>query len=263
MRLIHQKFRLPGSRQVCLVTAIVLCAGCEGMLSRESDPMYLKMQDVDNRLVRVERLVANEGLVNLMSQLDAVQNDLQSLRNDVETLQYEVEQSNGRQRELYLDVDQRLQSIEQASANLNVFDGGSLSPGQLPVPGGTDRANYQAAFELVKLGRYDQAAIAFQQFMIAFPTSELSDNAQYWLAETRYVTQQYAEALPAFQIVLDRYPDSRKIPDALLKIGYCNYELKRIGAAEKALKTVVAQYPETTAARLASQRLERISSESN
>jgi tol-pal system protein YbgF len=204
--------------------------------------------------------VSNEGLVNLMSQLDAIQKDVQSLRNDVETLQYQVEQSDGRQRELYLDIDQRLQAIEQANVNRTVFDGGSLSPGQLPVPGGTDRANYQAAFELLKQGRYDQASIALQQFMIAFPDSELSDNAQYWLAETQYVTQQYKAALPAFQIVLDRYPDSRKIPDALLKIGYCNYELKRMSAAEKALKTVVADYPETTAARLASQRLDLIKS---
>jgi tol-pal system protein YbgF len=113
----------------------------------------------------------------------------------------------------------------------------------------------------LKQGRYDQAAIALQQFMIAFPASNLSDNAQYWLAETHYVTQKYKKALPEFQMVLDRYPDSRKIPDALLKIGYCNYELKRYDASREALSAVVASYPETTAARLASQRLDRIRSE--
>lgn len=263
MRALHLSYPMKCARLTLAVIALVLCAGCDGMLSRQDDPMHLQVQEIDSRLVRVERLVSNEGLVNLMSQLDAIQKDVQSLRNDVETLQYQVEQSDGRQRELYLDIDQRLQAIEQASVNRTnrtVFDGGSLSPGQLPVPGGTDRANYQAAFELLKQGRYDQASIALQQFMIAFPGSELSDNAQYWLAETQYVTQQYKAALPAFQIVLDRYPDSRKIPDALLKIGYCNYELKRMSAAEKALKTVVADYPETTAARLASQRLDLIKS---
>jgi len=246
------------ARYLLTASACVILIGCEGFLSTEDDPMYVQMNDIDSRLARVERLVDNEGLVNLMSQLDAVQKDLQGLRNDVETLQHEVEQSSSRQRDLYLDIDQRLQSIEKANANLDVFEGGSLSPGQLPVPGGTDRANYQAAFELLKQGRYDQAAIALQQFMVAFPSSELSDNAQYWLAETHYVTQQYENALPAFQAVVDRYPDSRKIPDALLKIGYCNYELKRMTAAEKALQAVVADYPETTAARLASQRLDRI-----
>ncbi len=248
-------------RYVLFGLGLVAMAGCEGMLSKEDDPMYLKMNELDSRLARVERLVDNEGLANLMAQLDAMQKDVAALRNDVETLQYQAGQSNDRQKDLYVDIDLRLQALEKANANLDVFEGGSLSPGQLPVPGGTDRANYQAAFELLKQGRYDQAAIALQQFMVAFPSSELSDNAQYWLAETYYVTQKYKQALPAFQAVIDRYPDSRKIPDALLKIGYCNYELKRMGAAEKALQAVAADYPETTAARLASQRLERISSE--
>lgn len=248
-------------RYVLIGLGLLSMAGCEGMMSREDDPMYLKVNELDSRLARVERLVDNEGLVNLMAQLNAMQQDVQMLRNDVEVLQNDVEQSNGRQRDLYLDIDQRLQSIESANANLNVFEGGSLSPGQLPVPGGTDRANYQAAFELLKQGRYDQAAIALQQFMVAFPGSDLSDNAQYWLAETHYVTQKYKQALPAFQTVIDRYPDSRKIPDALLKIGYCNYELKKMGEAQSALQSVVAKYPETTAARLASQRLDRIKSE--
>lgn len=96
---------------------------------------------------------------------------------------------------------------------------------------------------------------------MAFPESSLIDNAQYWLAETDYVRQRYEKALAEFSIVVDKYPKSRKIPDALLKIGYCNYELKRYAAARKSLQAVVASYPETTAARLAGQRLEAMRSE--
>jgi len=252
------------NRLICLPVCLAFLVGCELLTPPEEDPVYLKLTEIDNRLVRVERLIDNEGLTNLLTRLEATQRDVQALRNDIETLQHEVGQANDRQRDLYLDVDQRLQTIEQTATlntSLSVLEGGSLSPGQLPVPGGTDRANYQAAFELLKQGRYDQAAIALQQFMVAFPTSNLSDNAQYWLAETHYVTQNYKQALPEFQTVLDRYPDSRKIPDALLKIGYCNFELKRYDASREALAAVVATYPETTAARLASQRIDRIKSE--
>ena len=248
---------------VILAGLLAMTTGCSLMLPPEEDPLYLKMTDIDSRLVRVERLVENEGLMNLFSQLESLQRDVQSLRNDVETMQHQLEQSNSRQKDLYLDVDQRLQRIEQATVSrtdLSVLEGGSLNPGQLPVPGGTDRANYQAAFELLKQGRYDQAAIALQQFMVAFPSSELSDNAQYWLAETFYVSQEYKKALPAFQLVLERYPESRKVPDALLKIGYCNDELERNADAQKALTEVVDRFPETTAARLASQRLDQLKS---
>jgi TolA-binding protein len=64
-----------------------------------------------------------------------------------------------------------------------------------------------------------------------------------------------------FQAVVDKHPDSRKIPDALLKIGYCNYELKNYPAARSALGQVVSRFGDTTAARLASQRLTKMESE--
>jgi TolA-binding protein len=61
--------------------------------------------------------------------------------------------------------------------------------------------------------------------------------------------------------VINDYPRSRKIPDALLKIGYSNYELERWEAARGALSRVQAEYPDTTAARLAEQRLTRMDDE--
>jgi tol-pal system protein YbgF len=223
---------------------------------------------LEQRLGTLETTVRGQASLDLLSQLEQLQKETQALRNEVETLRNSVEQGGERQRQLYMDIDQRLQSIEQrasaaarADADKPVLEGGKLAPGELPVPGGGDRANYQAAFELLKQGRYDQASLAFRQFLAAFPTSNLSDNAQYWLAESYYVTQKYKEALPEFETVIAKYPQSRKIPDALLKMGYCNYELKRWEAARKALSTVVQDYKETTAARLAGQRLEVMAGE--
>ncbi len=103
--------------------------------------------------------------------------------------------------------------------------------------------------------------MAFRQFLVSYPDSELADNAQYWLAESYYVTQQFEQALSSFETVIDDHPRSRKVPDALLKMGYCNYELERWNDARAALARVQADYPETTAARLAEQRLKRMESE--
>jgi tol-pal system protein YbgF len=251
---------LPGLLAVGLVLP-----GCELMTAPENDPTYIKTQELDNRLTRVERVIDNDSLANLLSQIQSLQQDTQSLRAQLEELQYEISQANDRQRQLYLDLDQRLTAMQSSAApatqDRSVLEGGTLKPGKLPVPGGTDRANYQASFELLKQGRYDEAARALQQFMVTYPESEYADNAQYWLAETHYVTQNYKTALREFQVVLDRFPDSRKLPDALLKVGFCNYELQRWDAARKSLTTVAQQYPETTAARLANQRLERMTTE--
>jgi tol-pal system protein YbgF len=131
----------------------------------------------------------------------------------------------------------------------------------LPVPGGSDRDNYQAAFELLKDQQYEQAASAFKQFQSSYPDSQLADNAQYWLAESYYVTQKYDEALRHFEVVIDNFPRSRKVPDALLKMGFCNYELSRWDQARAALSRVQREFADTTAARLAEQRLNRMDSE--
>jgi tol-pal system protein YbgF len=249
---------------------LVLASGCALMTPPEEDPTYIKLTEIDGRVTRVERVIDSEGLVNLLKQIEELQKESQALREQVDQLQFKLDQAGSAQKQQYVDVDQRLQNLEKALGDRraaapadgrSVLDGGELQPGQLPVPGGTDRANYQAAFELLKQGRYKEASAALKQFMVAFPDSSLLDNAQYWLAETHYVSQSYDKALPEFTAVVEKYPQSRKIPDALLKIGYCNYELKRFDAARKALKSVVASYPETTAARLAGQRLERMTTE--
>ena len=248
-----------------MLALVVSVSGCEMMTAPENDPMYVKTTELDNRLTRVERVVDNQSLGNLAARIDALQADTQALRSQLEELQHEMGQASDRQRQLYLDLDQRLAALQNTAVRLDedrsVLEGGTLAPGALPVPGGTDRANYQASFELLKQGRYDEAARALKQFMVTYPDSEYADNAQYWLAETHYVTQDYKTALKEFQVVLDRFPESRKLPDALLKIGFCNYELERWDASSKALSTVAQQYPETTAARLANQRLERMSTE--
>ncbi len=253
---------------VAAALVAILGAGCS-MVPPEEDPTFIKLSEHDSRLTRVERVVDSEGLMNILKQLEQLQSDNQVLRGQVEQLQFQLEQANSAQKQQYQDVDQRLQGIEKSvsersgaqTEGTSVLDGKELKAGQLPVPGGSDRANYQAAFELLKQGRHKEANAALRQFMVAFPESSLLDNAQYWLAETDYVRQRFEKALAEFTVVVDKYPQSRKIPDALLKIGYCNYELKRYSAARKSLQAVVTSYPETTAARLAGQRLESMRSE--
>jgi tol-pal system protein YbgF len=229
----------------------------------QDDPVALKLAEIERRLSALERVLANGSLVDLTIQVDELQRQVAGLQGRTESLEHEAEGTVSRQRDLYVDLDDRIQSLEQSAQNaaVNVMDGGSLAPGQLPVPGGSDRDNYQAAFELLKEQRYEPAAMAFQQFLVSFPDSQLADNAQYWLAESYYVTDQFEKALEQFQLVISRFPRSRKVPDALLKIGYSNYGLQRWESARGALGRVQADYPDTTAARLAEQRLKRMDDE--
>ena len=63
-------------KYVILVGLLTMTTGCALMVPPEEDPLYLKMTDIDSRLVRVERLVENEGLMKLFSQLESLQQDV-------------------------------------------------------------------------------------------------------------------------------------------------------------------------------------------
>lgn len=136
-----------------------------------------------------------------------------------------------------------------------------------PAAGGTrfdpaaEKATYDEAFAALKDGRYAESARRFQAFIDAYPSSELTANAYYWLGESYYVTQNYRVSLDTFQTLLKSYPDSQKAPDALLKTGYCQYELKQWEPAKATLTRVVQKYPDTTVARLAQGRLRALQSE--
>jgi tol-pal system protein YbgF len=229
--------------------AAILASGCSTLTPAE-DPVALRMTDIEARLIRIERVVENQSLVQLASELDRLRSESAALRGELETLRFETENSDTRQRELYVDVDRRLQSLETAPRAFEPppsappsFGGASSEPPPAVAarPAGSDQQNYQTAFDLISARRYAEAGTAFETFLVQFPTSPLADNAQYWLAETHYVRGDYDTALPAFRKVIEQYPQSAKLPDALLKVGYC--------------QIVMRQFPDTTAARLASQRL--------
>lgn len=255
---------MKNSRLLLPMLAPTLLCGCELLQPVGEDPVLLKLDELERRMQAIERIVQNQSLVNLTQQVGAIERRNDETQGRVETLEHNSETTADRQRQLYVDLDERIQELEQslrARKSVSVMEGGTLSPGQLPVPGGSDRDNYQAAFELLKEQRYEPAGMAFQQFLVTYPDSELADNAQYWLAESHYVTQKFNEALAAFEVVIRDFPQSRKVPDALLKMGYCNYELERWDSARASLDRVQADYPETTAARLAGQRLTRMNEE--
>ena len=234
------------------------CAGTE--INGSSIPTT--SVELEQRVEKIERITQNGGLLNLSLSLDELGKQIDELQDQLEQLSYLEQKNLDTQRSRYIDLDDRIQDLERTiSAMISL---GSLNSNQdivvvgLPVPNGTDNDNYQAAFDFLKNEQYDSAALAFQQFLVVFPESQLADNAQYWLAESYYASEQFEIAIEQFSIVTDKYPRSRKVPDALLKIGYCYYELSNHEDAVKYLNQVIENFQDTSHSRNAEQRLKII-----
>lgn len=238
-------------RQIGAALLVAAIAGC-ATVPPEEDPVQIKLNEHDGRLERIERVVSNQSLLDLAQRLDSLQADVRSLRGRIEELENSLETLRKQQRDLYSDLDQRLTQLSAGGVS-------GLAPGGAGTAAGAgEEAAYNQAFDALKNGNYGAAIAGFRQFLSAYPSSPLAENAQYWLGETYYVTRDYPSALTAFQAVVDRYPNSRKAPDALVKLGYTYFEMKRYAEARSTLNQVLQRYPDSEAARLAQERLARI-----
>jgi tol-pal system protein YbgF len=258
---------LLGVSAVCLAWALSGCASTPP----EEDPVQVRLKDLDTRLVRIERVMANQSLLEVSNQLEALRSDVRAMHNDVDQMSNALESGRKQQRDMYADLDQRLKNLEARGGGVSAPSaasaaGAAAGAAAAAAPpssadSGEDKAAYQATFNLLKDGQYDRAIVAFQKFLVTYPDSSLADNAQYWLGEAYYVNKAYPEAEAAFQRVVEKYPQSRKLGDALLKIGFCRYETKQWQSAREVLGQVVARFADTPAARLAQQRLDKMSAE--
>ncbi|MHB8476710.1 MAG: tol-pal system protein YbgF [Steroidobacteraceae bacterium] len=242
--------------------AALALAGCAST-PPEEDPVQIKLHDLDTRLARIERVVANQSLLELSNQVESMKGDLRAMHNDVDELTNSLDAARKQQRDLYADLDRRMKVLEShgaaaagsaAAGPAGAGDGGAAA-------GSGDKDAYQSAFALLKDSQYDRAIAAFQKFLATYPDSPLADNAQYWLGEAYYVNKSFPEAQAAFQRVIEKYPQTRKRADALLKIGYCQYELKQFDLAKRTLSLVATQFPDASAGHLAQQRLDKMATE--
>lgn len=126
-----------------------------------------------------------------------------------------------------------------------------------PVDSATQAA-YDRAYALYGEGQYTEAEAAFARFLAGHPDTDLSDNAAYWIGETRFARRDYSAALGAFRTAVETYPQGNKVPDALLKIGRCLEQLGAAADAQDVYLELARRFPGTAAATSASERLQQL-----
>jgi len=233
----------------------VLAAGCASV-PPDQDPVQIRLNDLDARVSKVERVMSNQSLVQLATQVDTLQGEVRDLRGQIEDLQNANQQLRKQQRDFYGDLDKRVTALEHGGAG-----GGSAGAGD--GGGGvssTEQSVYGQAFDALKAGSYSVAISGFQSFLKQYPQSSLAPNAQYWLGEAHYVNQDFAAAEGDFQSVLSQWPSSGKAPDAMLDLGNTQLAQGETAKGRATLREVVSQYPGTDAATRAQKRLSQLSS---
>ena len=248
-------------RLLALAFSGLFLGGCA--VAPEEDPMFIRLNDLDQRVQRIERVLTNNSLLELAQRIDRLQGEVRNLRGDVELLQNQSEGGKAQSRSLYGDLEKRIAALETLGgvatpgAVSGVGSGSALPPAGTATSGG-EQAMYDSAFNALKGAEYPKAIANFRSFLTAYPSSPLASNAQYWLGEAFYVTREYDSAIQAFRKVATDWPDSRKAPDALVKVGFTQAAQGKNAEARATLEDVTRRFPGSEAAQLASDRLKRL-----
>lgn len=221
----------------------------------------------------------------LFDMVEMLQYEVQNLRGQVEELTYNFEKLKQDQKQRYLDLDRRIVNLLNAptptpasqvsnpepalaqNADLETTQDETVATGNETIIDPVtetalvindpvaEKAAYNAAFALIKAKQFDASINALQTFVSDFPHGVLVGNAHYWLGEVHMVQGDASLAVDAFELVISSFPNHRKIPHALYKLGVAYQNLGNNKLANKALQRVLTEYPDSSAARLAHERV--------
>ena len=98
--------RISAFSLVLLALMIGACTTTPG----PDDPVIVRLDRLETRLNRIEQAVQNQA--GMVGQVQGLEGDMRELRGSVEEVQHDLDGTSQRQRNLYLDVDGRLQKLE-------------------------------------------------------------------------------------------------------------------------------------------------------
>lgn len=128
------------------------------------------------------------------------------------------------------------------------------------TPGNAEQL-FAAAYSDYSRGNFDLALSEFRQYVETFPSSELADNAQYWIAEILLAQKKTPEAVVELEKVAQVNPAGDKVSLALYKRGSLLLEMGKKDEAVAQFLVLVKDYAKTPEASLATQQLQQIAPE--
>ncbi len=186
-------------------------------------------------------------------QLQALLEEVRELRGQVESQQVEIENLRRRQRDQYLDLDQRLQALGRQAVtpvpaledNSALADQGpqtSASGGQVIGDVPEVRAPIETRAEIITLAMPASGG----ERALTQPTE--AEQAAYDQAFRALREARYVDAADQFNAFVDQYPDSSYAPNAYYWLAETYYVTRDFETARALFSNVLERYPNSSKA---------------
>lgn len=228
---------------VAFATALLTVTNAHAQLFGGDDEARRQVVELRQEMTgRIEAI--SRGQFEMSNQNELLRGEITKLRGQIEVLTHEIDTLKQRQRDFYVDLDNRLRQIEQP--------GGASAPAGDPA---AESASYEGALNLLKGGKHGEALAAFKQFLTQYPRSTLLPGATFWAGNAALQAKEVAAAKDFFSAVIANWPDNSLASDAMLGLANSQQLLGDARSSTDTLKQLIARYPGSSAAQVASQRL--------
>ncbi len=205
--------------------------------------------------VRLDKLEASaRAQLELANQIDQLKTEIARLRGENEVLSNDLANAIKRQKDFYVDLDNRLRKLETPAASA---EAPQAAPPAAVVDPAAESRDYEAALTQLRGGKYKEAAGSFIAFTKAYPNSSFLPSAHFWAASALYQQKDNIGAAEHYGKVASQWPDDSRAPDALLGLASTQQARNDNVAATRSLEKLVSRYPSSSAAQIARQRLKK------
>lgn len=267
-------------KTIVMLAAVLTAAGC--VSTSDFETAQRQISELQEELANIKRTASSKDEVQnvnvriaeqtetllksnatLVTKVNEIEERIQTTQGGVEQATYRVDQVAQQVTKTQRDLEElrtRMTAMQNAAP---AADGGGAATGELTVPAPAVPAvdpmeTYQAAYRDYQRGNYDLAIEGFRDFLDTSASSDLADNAAYWIGESLFSQKKYREAIGQFDAVVNKYPKSDKVPGALLKKGYAYINVGERAQGVVQLQYVLHEHPKAQEASLARQKLKQL-----
>jgi tol-pal system protein YbgF len=235
------------------------------------DRMAVEVEDLKTELVVLQRTTQqmqdtfNKTMGELNTLITQMSDNISNIRRAQESVSTRSGDVTGQitsMGERLTATNERMERLSEQFAQVKkLIEDYQKGPALGQVQPGNPELLFAAAYADYARGNYDLALSEFKQYVETYPTSEMADNAQYWIGEILYAQKKLPEASAAFEQVKIVSPNGDKTPAALYKRAMVLMDMGRRDEAVVQLLAVYKDYSKSKEAELALQKLMEVAPE--
>lgn len=255
------------------VIILPLAAAAQSKEQREKiDRMATQVEDLKTELVLLQRQTQsmqdtfNKTMGELNTLIVQMSDNISTIRRATESVSTrggDVVSQVSSMGERLTAANERMERVSEQVAQLKKL---IENIPKAPVLGSIDPGNPDQLFAAATgdyfRGNYDLALSEFKTYVETYPSSEMADNAQYFIGEILVAQKKLPDALAAFEKVKTVNPSGDKTAPALYKRGMILLEMGQREEGVVQLLAVFKDYSKTKEGELAFLKLQEIAPES-